>query len=216
METKICYICNIQTTLYSKNLIETKSEHTNTPIADFISKFLGNYPSYRNWGAVYETKITDERFGCIECIAKINEYDLACVTAERIENELREILLLTVALHKPHSPAVNHDNEEFFTSKIEQIEVLAELVDDYKNDDENSIDKLTEIEADFLEDDADGLDNINIDDNCFTEDIEISLDGSTISKGEEKFEDFISGKCDMIVERYAYLMNFYYLELILM
>lgn len=93
---EICYICNNVTEQPLQNLYETRSTHSNTKISDFVHKFLENLQTHRQFNA---NPLTKQAAGlCDQCFTTINEYDLACVTAERIEKSLRAILLQTDAL----------------------------------------------------------------------------------------------------------------------
>lgn len=96
-DSQKCYICNAISESYQRNLYETKSQHTETRICDFITKWLSDKPTNHR---IESTKInsSDENCICTDCFEKINEYDLACVTAERIDKELRETFLLTESL----------------------------------------------------------------------------------------------------------------------
>lgn len=105
-----CYICNnVIEQRPLQDLYETTSTHSNTKICDFVRKFLGSIETHRRFDANHEWNTNDgDTFVCDQCLSTINEYDLACVTAERIEKSLRAILLQTDALFVN----VNKDNEE--------------------------------------------------------------------------------------------------------
>lgn len=94
-ENRTCFICNTTASESYVNLYETVTSHSNTPVYDFVWKFLGDKPSIRddsidganaNWSSL-----------CLQCFNKINEYDLACETAGRLEEELRWELSQTEA-----------------------------------------------------------------------------------------------------------------------
>lgn len=85
-ETQTCYVCNQHTESYFQNLNETKSDHTNTRICDFLTKWLGKNAQIDN---------LDDDCICVDCLNKVNEYDLLCVAANEIENGLRDTFLLT-------------------------------------------------------------------------------------------------------------------------
>lgn len=53
---------------------------------------------------------SDEDGVCVECMGRIEEYDLACVTAENIESELRAKLTRKKAI-KTESTAEKESNE---------------------------------------------------------------------------------------------------------
>lgn len=85
MDPQNCYICTMTSVFYSRNLFKTKSKYSETRIYDFICKFLGKLPSTR--------PTSKDDCVCIECLGKIDEYDLATITARRVEAELRDFLL---------------------------------------------------------------------------------------------------------------------------
>lgn len=67
--------------------------HTETQISDFVIRWLNNKPPNR--------QIDTWTYSCIckGCFNKINEYDMFCVTAERIDKELRDTFLTTEAIN---------------------------------------------------------------------------------------------------------------------
>lgn len=86
-----CNICDTASFFYCKNITKLRSKHSDTLICDFIKKFLGSELSEQR-----EVELLNaDGVVCAECLSKIDEYDLACVTAERVEKELREVLLQT-------------------------------------------------------------------------------------------------------------------------
>lgn len=77
---------------YCKNIYKLSSKHSETPICDFIIKFLGKE----------STRLAsneDENIVCTDCLDKIDEYDMACMTVERVERELRAALLHTESMY---------------------------------------------------------------------------------------------------------------------
>lgn len=89
-----CIVCNGVTKLYEQNIGELMSQHTGTRISDLIQRCLGTSKLHRN--------IDDESYylaTCYDCVSKLNEYDLACLTAERVAYELQQMLLQTDELY---------------------------------------------------------------------------------------------------------------------
>lgn len=93
----ICFLCNTTESEKFLNLYEAITFHSNTPVFDFVWKFLDDKPSVRddtvdaansNWNSI-----------CVGCFNKINEYDLARETANRLEEELRWELSQTEATY---------------------------------------------------------------------------------------------------------------------
>lgn len=124
MDPQNCYICNATSVFYSRNLFKTKSKYSETRICEFVRKFLGNYPSEREYLAISNSE--SEHCVCIECLNKIDEYDLACMTSKRLEKELRDILVHTETLF--FREAKTFTTEELFVPPFETIDTL----DEYK------------------------------------------------------------------------------------
>lgn len=128
MDPQICYICATTSVFYSRNLLKTKSKYSETRIYDFICKFLGKLPGERR-----HIQTNDNEYCvCIECLNKIDEYDLTTITARRIETELRELLLHAEASGFPETKVFSSDNaavaaanrdDAQFVAPIETVEV---------------------------------------------------------------------------------------------
>lgn len=84
-----CYICRTKSPFYCPNILIQTSRHTDTPIIKFLEKFSGQ--------GIFDTsdKTLINQVICEDCLLKINEYDLACMTAQNIENELRSLINLS-------------------------------------------------------------------------------------------------------------------------
>lgn len=85
---RICYVCNHAVFNWCRNLTEIKSAHSNTVLIDFIQKFLGDFKSQRQMNDVTNCI-------CLDCLERINAYDLTCQHALQQENQLRDLLLET-------------------------------------------------------------------------------------------------------------------------
>lgn len=92
METMTCYICNNLTTDFCTNLYQLESQHSNTRICKYLTKFLGGFETQRDMNS-------DLNCACSDCLNRIDEYDWVCVMSTRFEQELTEILLNTERLH---------------------------------------------------------------------------------------------------------------------
>lgn len=92
---------------YCKNIYKLASKHTETPICDFIVKFLGKELSR------VVTNEDEENIVCTDCLNKIDEYDMACMTVERVERELRAALLLTESIYATEPVFVDILDREF-------------------------------------------------------------------------------------------------------
>lgn len=130
MDPQTCYICTITSVFYSRNLFKTKSKYSETRIYDFICKFLGKIPSVeRQEHGNNSANENNDDCVCIECLGKIDEYDLATITAQRVESELRGLLLHAESLINQDSKAIlaeagTNDNDDHFEAPIETIEML--------------------------------------------------------------------------------------------
>lgn len=89
-----CFICNDEMSSSTENPETKRSRHSETRICDLIRKCLGDCKIHRN--------IEDDINGpiiCSDCSQKIDVYDLACATADRVSKELRQLLLHTDSLY---------------------------------------------------------------------------------------------------------------------
>lgn len=121
MNPENCYICNETSVFYSRNLFKTKSKYSETRICEFIRKFLGDYPSERDGVPVNDSE--NGHCVCMECLGKIDEYDLSIMTAKRVERELRDVLLHTEALFFRKST----ETDALFIHSIDSIEIFDEI-----------------------------------------------------------------------------------------
>lgn len=82
----VCFLCNLGSDDCEGNIDRLKSQHSETPIVEIIKKFYRDLTPRRI--------IADEtNFICVECIIRINEYDFACETVQRIENDFHNLLV---------------------------------------------------------------------------------------------------------------------------
>lgn len=114
---------------YSRNLFKTKSKYSETRLCDFIAKILGDYPKRE-----CETD-SNENFVCAECLGKIDEYDLACVTANRVETELRVLLLKSESLSSTEAKLEPTEGLFMEPIKILEAEDGAEVETNYSDND---------------------------------------------------------------------------------
>lgn len=133
MDPQVCYVCAITSEFYSRNLFKTKSKYSETRIYDFICKFLGEKPSARLRQRCQQSNNGDnDDCVCIECLGKIDEYDLATITAQRVENELRGLLLHAESSVNAESKVIcagdsggdDAEQNDTFEAPIETIEML--------------------------------------------------------------------------------------------
>lgn len=84
--TQECSICTTSIAFGFENLIEVVSKHSKTSICDLIRKLLDQQFDR-------ELKFMNDGRICTDCVKKINEYDLACITVEHIAKDLRDTIL---------------------------------------------------------------------------------------------------------------------------
>lgn len=121
---KACFVCDIQTSC-SENLNKMKSQHSQTHVIKLIQQLLGDVKMHRNIEVELKTKCTARI--CTPCLLRINEYDLACLTAERVANELRAVILHTDSIY-----AANEKSDD--TQNI--LNIKPELIESMQLDDE--------------------------------------------------------------------------------
>lgn len=90
MSKELCFVCSVESKEYETNVSELKSQHSGTSIVEFIKKFFRDVPPRRI--IADETNII-----CFECIIRMNEYDYACESAKRIEQDFHEMLIQSEA-----------------------------------------------------------------------------------------------------------------------
>lgn len=88
IDVRSCFICRNDTSIFSENLFKINTKHSDTPVLKYIDKFLGY------------TLVKDESFEkliiCNRCMTKIDEFDKAYKTAKFVQNELKELLHVSV------------------------------------------------------------------------------------------------------------------------
>lgn len=155
-EQQFCFICNVLITNDCIDLFETKTNHSMIPVYDLVWKFLGEKPSQRN----VTIDEANSKFHCIcmDCYSIINEYDLACVTADRLEKQITDKLKETENFYE-----TRHDSSE---SEFEPL--IAEDSDKSSETDESpeSVeiiqDKEVVIELDSSDDDDDVVEIVDV------------------------------------------------------
>lgn len=94
-----CYIC---ADITNKPLFVKTTNYTQTPICQIVKTFIGFKDDGTTRTGLVDESLVDaaeslllDNAFCDSCTDKINEYDLAIVTARRIEQELKDIYLST-------------------------------------------------------------------------------------------------------------------------
>lgn len=166
IDVRSCFVCRNDTSIFSENLFKINTKHSDTPVLKYIDKFLGY------------TLIKDESFEkliiCKCCMTKIDEFDKAYKTAKLVQNELKELLYVSVQFIKSKST-----KSEVPTSVKYIINDLVEDQSTYVQS--NVVDELSnnedvKLEIEILEQTEENLDEAyNYDD----------MDGSNIECLEE-------------------------------
>lgn len=88
IDVRSCFVCRNDTSIFCENLFKINTKYSDTPVLKYIDKFLGY------------TLVKDESFEkliiCKCCITKIDEFDKAYKTAKLVQNELKELLYVSV------------------------------------------------------------------------------------------------------------------------
>lgn len=116
MELLLCYICNNAAELYQKNLYKTKSKHSGIPIWDFLVKLTKEKAEFSEYISKAAAESLETRVVCAKCLQQIDEYDLACTTAQRIEKQLLDLLIDTKLVHAYDPLNLQNDEVRFPTS----------------------------------------------------------------------------------------------------
>lgn len=97
IDVRSCFICRKDTSIFSENLFKINTTFSDTPVLKYIDKFLGY------------TLVKDESFEkliiCKCCMTKVDEFDKAYKTAKLVQNELKELLYVSVQSMKDDTPA---------------------------------------------------------------------------------------------------------------
>lgn len=138
-----CYVCHNKAKNWTQNLVEIKSKHSRTPIVEFLSKFLDDYPTDRN---LYH----HANCICNDCLSKIYAYDWTCIKAKEQESELRNLLLKTESVMKSLQFVGGSNvvaNE--IHGPINPLNGVVHIIDaeDYNNDDQ--MDDKTNVRAEM-------------------------------------------------------------------
>lgn len=114
-ETAKCFICDKKSIHCIPMTAESK--HTKTQFSVFVRKFLNANKSER---LIINVDL-DSQMICAMCFHKINEYDLASSTAERVAKEMCEILRKGDHSMGKHVDGINH------SENVEIVEVEQEI-----------------------------------------------------------------------------------------
>lgn len=135
-----CFICNELTRICESKHIYHESSYSETSISSFIKKFSENEQL---------TRFSENDIVCDDCWRKIEKYDLACVTAEQVEFELRSALLATEQIYqKEEIVEFLEDDDEIDESTAEFILRPSLLKEEIVPEEINLDDYCTEVVED--------------------------------------------------------------------
>lgn len=130
MNDEQCYICGIGTEFYGQRLNTMKTKHSEATIHDIIVKLAKKNGELDAYIGREMNDSLDLNEVCSECLRQIDEYDLACVTAQQIERQLHDLLLRTkIGLSDNNSEVYSKEN-------IPKCDVLPESGNTNANNDE--------------------------------------------------------------------------------
>lgn len=139
-----CYICNCVKDRQYGTLYETRSKHSEIRISDFIQRILGDVETQRKIDSENEY---NPNYVCNDCVEKIDEYDLACVTAERVENVLRTMILQSQqAFLDNQQNSGDHDEIPDQKFHINEFDIKNECLSSQFDDDLIEMDNKFEVE----------------------------------------------------------------------
>lgn len=94
---RCCFICNSNKNEPFVQIYGTVTSHSNTPIFKYVKRFLDGKPSDRH--EIIDEINSNRNLLCPRCFNKINDFDLACVTATRLHQELKRELSKTETIY---------------------------------------------------------------------------------------------------------------------
>lgn len=106
---RCCFICDTKLSGAFVNIYETMTSHSSTRVHKYVNQFLDDKPSIRH--GTFEETNANRNLLCSGCFNKINDLDLACVTAKRLHHELKWELLQTEASYSSQKNAKNRKIE---------------------------------------------------------------------------------------------------------
>lgn len=88
IDVRSCFICRKDTSIFCENLFKINTKFSDTPVLKYIDKFLGY--------ALVKDESFEKLIICKCCMSKIDEFDKAYKTAKLVQNELKELLYVSV------------------------------------------------------------------------------------------------------------------------
>lgn len=122
-----CFICDNTTNEPLINLYTGQTKYSSTPIYDLVWKFMNNQPSERI--QINDVICSNLPGICIECFDQINEYDLAIVSSERLEEQIREKLSQTESQYLENKNAATNQEIQQSQAELEDSETIFQDVE---------------------------------------------------------------------------------------
>lgn len=120
MKPLICLICQTKCFFYQQNLKSVLSKHSRRPVTDFIQIFAQNSRSRRSIEKDIQSSLTCV---CYECLDKIDVYDLAKSTVNKLEREMQQYLLRGNSVAKLNAGSKPQALDKSDSSEIQQNEI---------------------------------------------------------------------------------------------
>lgn len=130
-----CYLCNEKSTEWRTNFVKLHSKYTKTLYRDIFKRFLSEYSTQRNLDDA-SNQI------CLQCVTKIDDYDLILSTAAKKEIDLRNLLINTEQMFNCHSikndtaiPSPNDslDDQRIHTKKLKSYKSKEKIIQSLKS-----------------------------------------------------------------------------------
>lgn len=161
--SKTCFICDKTSNESLINLYTGQTKHSSTPIYDIVWKFMDNEPSERI--QINDLTNSDLPGVCIECFDQLNEYDLAIVSSEKLEEQIRAKLSHTenrflqnkngaTEQENEQSEKENNSEAEPVSPNVETIETNQE---DFQNIESNESNQVETIDLSIDDEDDDDV-----------------------------------------------------------
>lgn len=172
MKPSICSICQTNCFFYEKNLKNVKTKNSKRPVTDFIQLIIQKTTPTRSIELKWQSGST---CACYECLDKIDVYDLAKSTLDKIENEFGKYFsqgnIVTKTRQSKRNAGISSN------SRYDEAEQLVEI-DQFGNESQPESQEISEKDEsmnsfDFDQDDESSDEESNIDINMYITDIKV-------------------------------------------
>lgn len=204
MNLSICHICGTSTAHYRRDITLLRSKHSKTLICDVLKNLLGTDLCAND--TFFLSNMNS--IACGDCLAKIDEYDLALMTVKRVENELREIFIRKSFARKKSCDAqeiqkcdltIDDSNSECNRNENEESIQINDDGEDRDTDSEKSITVVVPISDDEQEESDDKNDSDYVPDH--SEDDQNENDSCYVLPTAKK--QITCKKCNSLLNKYV-------------